>query len=180
MIKRIGFLIALCFSLGAYAQTNVKDIRKEDYLMDFDIMTDLIKRQHPNPFRFVDEKSFDDQVKVLRKKLEESPTYGSFFMNNPLTLIKDAHSSTFPDMTLYADYVKTIRFFPLQAIVFNDKAYINQHSKAIPAGAEILLINDQEIGDIIKQIHVASDAFIPANNNVYITTGISFLNPQAN
>lgn len=179
MTKRFGYLIALCFSIGSYAQTNVKEITKEDYLMDFDVMTNLIKKQHPNPFRFIDEKTFDSQVKELRHRLEESPTYGSFFMNNPITLIKDAHSSAFPDMTLYADYVKTINFFPLQAIVFNERVYVNQHTKEIPAGAEIILINDEEVSEIIKQIHIASDAFIPASNNVYITTGISFLNPTA-
>ncbi len=179
MIKRIVVLTLLLTTYFGQAQTSIADISKEDYLLDFDILVGIIKKQHPNPFRFIDEKTFDQKVKAMRKRLETSPNYGSFYMNNPISLINDAHSNAYPDMLHYGDYVKTVKFFPLKVDVYNNKVYVNQFGGALPNGAELLKINKQEISKWLERMPISADASIPSSNSISFSSGISALNPQA-
>jgi len=131
-------LILVLFSyFSAFAQQDYDKLTKEGLLTDFDFIVKVIKEQHPNPFRFITEKEFDQKATALRKKIEKEPTIENFYLSEPLSLIRDAHASLVPDPTLFDDVLKNMRFFPFKTTVYDNRVFINQYTHEIPQGAEL-------------------------------------------
>ncbi|MBB1138091.1 S41 family peptidase [Myroides sp. WP-1] len=170
--------MALFSCFDALSQNAIKKITKKEYLADFDFMVRIIKEQHPNPFRFIQEETFDKEVAVLRKKLEKEPTYPNFCIVNPISLIRDTHTDVMPDALILDELTKTIRFFPFATSVYNNRVFVNQYTNEIPIGAEILTVNQQKVGDIIAKIANKVDGDIEASTNKDFSQAVSLQFPN--
>lgn len=180
MIKKglllVTLLVSQCFVFG---QKKYSELTKEDYLEDFDILINIVKNQHPNPYRVISEKDFDKKVASIRKNLEEHPSYATFLLSNPIPYIHDAHSSLSTDTTIFEDFTKETHFFPLATLVFNSKVFVNQHNPYIPPGSIIKSVNGIEASKILSRINVSSDGEIKADDAKDFTFYISLMFPDA-
>lgn len=52
MKKKVLILPMTLISILGFSQYSISEISKDAYLKDFDIAVDIIKKQHPNPYRF--------------------------------------------------------------------------------------------------------------------------------
>ena len=179
MVKRSLFLVIfLSFATGILAQKKYQDITAEEYLEDFDILVNIIKKQHPNPFRFVTEKEFDKQIGEIRKDLAKDPNYGNFLLANPFPIIHDAHSGLATDLIVFEDFANSSRFFPLSTFVYEDKVFVNQFNNDIPAGAILLEVNGEAVGKILERIRITRDGNIEANSAKDFTLYSSLMAPN--
>lgn len=180
MIKKGLLLIALLVSSSVVlGQKKYSELTNEDYLIDFDILINIIKNQHPNPFRSISAKEFDKKVAEIRKNLEENPSYGNFLLSNPIPLIHDAHSSLSTDSTIFEDFTKEATFFPVNTIVYDGKVFVNQHNPTIPAGSIITEVNDIESKVYLDRINVTTDGQIVADDAKDFSFYVSLMNPNA-
>lgn len=173
-----NILVTLFCIIGSFAQEKPIDFTREDYLEDFDFIVKLLKQQHPNPFRFITEEKFDQQVALLRKRLEENPTLDIFFLINPLALIRDAHLDLVPDEDLFHSYTKQRTFFPLNTTVYDNRVFVNQYVQELPIGTEIIEVNGQPVLDIIKQIPAKVDGDIEASTQKNFDQYASLIYPH--
>ncbi|MTG98414.1 MULTISPECIES: S41 family peptidase [Myroides] len=165
MIKKYLLLTScLLTQFLVYGQKKYEELTKEDYLKDFDVLVDVIKQQHPNPYRFISEQDFNSSVKKLRSELEKDASYSKFLLSNPLPLIKDAHSGLSTDLMVFEDFSKTATFFPFSTVVFNEKVFVNQFNKYIPAGAIIEKVNGKSAKELLDNIRISSDGLIDVVN----------------
>ncbi|ALU27163.1 MULTISPECIES: S41 family peptidase [Myroides] len=179
MIKKGLLLIALLLSSSfVLGQKKYSELTKEDYLNDFDILINIIKKQHPNPFRTISEKDLDAKVAEIRKKLEENPSYANFLLSNPIPLIHDAHSSLSTDSTVFEDFTKETSFFPINTIVYDGKVFVNQHNPTIPVGSIITKVNDVKSEDYLKRINVTTDGSIEADDAKDFSFYVSLMSPE--
>lgn len=179
-MRRVFWCICLLtLSFGGYAQQDLSTITKKEYLDDFDFLVEVIKKQHPNPYRFIGEKEFDTKADQLRLKLQHDPSYVNFILLNPAILIKDVHISVSPDGLLFRDLEQKMNFFPFSISFFSGKAYVNQHIKELAVGTEILRINGESIQDIITRLPIPTDGAIPITELKDFSIFLSILYPQA-
>ncbi|KUF43276.1 peptidase S41 [Myroides marinus] len=180
MIKKGLLLIALLMSSSVvFGQKKYSELTKEDYLNDFDILINIIKNQHPNPFRSINAKEFDKKVVEIRKNLEENPSYATFLLSNPIPLIHDAHSSLSTDTTIFEDFTKETTFFPMNTIVYEGKVFVNQHNPNIPVGSIITSVNDVNSKSYLDRINVTTDGQIVADDAKDFSFYVSLMNPGA-
>ena len=156
------FLISLIFSNTLSAQTTVKDLKTEDFISDFDILVKIIKKQHPNPYKFISEKSFDHKVDSLRKILVLNPNIYSFGSLSVTKLLKDVHTSLALSDEIGLEVYKAGSYFPYPIYIERGRVFVNIKGKEIPYGAEIISINNSPVRAILKNIGSGnSDGNIP-------------------
>ncbi|MEC4113920.1 S41 family peptidase [Myroides pelagicus] len=176
MIKKSMLLLVCLFvQTLVLGQKKYDELTKDDYLKDFDVLVDIIKNQHPNPYRFITEKKFDSSVKKLRAELASEPTYAKFLLSNPLPFIKDAHSGLTTDLLIFEDFSKTATFFPLSTIVFDNMVFVNQYNNSISAGAVIERVNGKTTAELLDNIRISADGCIDAINAKDFTLYVSLM-----
>lgn len=176
MIKRS--LLLICFLMGVpqvQAQKKHQELTKEDYLEDFDVLVNIIQKQHPNAYRFTTEQEFSENVERLRQELEQNPTYAQFLLSSPLSYINDAHSGLSTDLVFFEDFAKKANFFPFSTVVYNGKVYVNQFGQTIPQGAILVEVNGYKVEDLLQSIKISSDGGIQAINAKDFSLYCSFM-----
>lgn len=171
-------LLLVCFLLGSQimvAQKKYQELTKEDYLEDFDLLVNIIERQHPNPYRFTSKEYFEEKVQNLRQDLEQNPSYAQFLLSSPLSYINDAHAGLTTDLIFFEDFSKQAHFFPFSTIVYNNKVYVNQFGQLIPHGAVLQQVNGREVSDLLESIQISSDGSIEAINSKDFSLYCSFI-----
>lgn len=71
MTKKVLILPMLLISIVGFSQYSISEISKDAYLKDFDIAVDIIKQQHPNPYRFHSKEVLGKKLDSLRKEIEK-------------------------------------------------------------------------------------------------------------
>ena len=176
MKNKFWFTVVMCCcSWGLFSQIKYENLTKEDYLKDFDFFIEVIKKQHPNPFRFITEKAFDKQTKQLREKLAQKPTIENFVFCNPLALIRDAHASIALDDLSFTELCNERSFFPFSTRVFSNRVFVNQFSTQIPIGAEIIRVNGMTVKEILDQIPNSVDGNVQSSSHINFTLYTSIL-----
>lgn len=179
MIKKFLLIAVVLLVQGlSYGQKKYSEMTKEEYLEDFDALVDIVKKQHPNPYRFISEKEFDNQVNQSRKRIEKEPTFANFLLESPIKLIRDAHSGISPDGIFFQDFTKSIRFFPIETAVFNNKVYVNQYTNEIPAGAQIIKVNNITVDKILERVPRKADGNSEASSQMEFSIYTSLMNPD--
>lgn len=160
-MKKILALAMLLISVTSISQYSSSEINTKGYLDDFDIVVDIIRKQHPNPYRFYSKDILDKKIDSLRKIVEKNPTYINFHLNSPIKLLGDGHSTLTPDSNYLEDYFSKGYFFPLMVYAQNGKFYVNHDNQYnVEIGSRIIEINNQKIEDIFAKIPFISDGFI--------------------
>ncbi|MCL1675466.1 S41 family peptidase [Elizabethkingia meningoseptica] len=161
MTKKVFILPMLLIGIAGFAQYSVSEISKDAYLKDFDIAVDIIKKQHPNPYRFHSKEVLDKKLDSLRKEIVKNPAYINFYLNTPTKVLGDGHSSMGTDPNYMEDFLIKTSFFPLATYVQNGNTYVNSNNKyGIEAGSRILEVNNKKISDIFNQVPKTADGSI--------------------
>lgn len=178
-IIKLVILLTFISCYSAFSQVKNIDFTTEEYLQDYDFIVELIKNQHPNPFRFISEEQFEKEAHVLREGLKKEPTLANFLLSNPLTLIRDTHSDLNVDDLVFDAFVKQINFFPLETIVYDQRVFVNQFAREIPLGAEIITVNTKKVTDILAKIPAKVDGDIQGSTQKKFSLYASLLFPKA-
>lgn len=135
---------------------------KQDLKDDFKYAVDLLKRQHPNPYKFTDTVTFNRKMDSLMTRLDRDPSLLSALRYSPVQLFNDVHLKLDYDEEHVIDMFYAINHFPLATTTFKDKIIVNAKGAAIPFGAELLSINKMPAAKVLSEIGYAtySDGFI--------------------
>ncbi|MET7036494.1 S41 family peptidase [Elizabethkingia miricola] len=178
MTKKVLILPMLLISIVGFSQYSISEISKDAYLKDFDIAVDIIKQQHPNPYRFHSKEVLGKKLDSLRKEIEKNPTYIGFYMNTPTKVLGDGHSSMGMESNYMEDYVSKTSFFPLATYVQNGNTYINSNNKYdVEAGSRILEVNNKKIGDLFSKASRQADGSIKVED-LDMSSVISYTNAK--
>ncbi|WP_288789080.1 S41 family peptidase [Elizabethkingia miricola] len=178
MTKKVLILPMLLISIVGFSQYSISEISKDAYLKDFNIAVDIIKQQHPNPYRFHSKEVLGKKLDSLRKEIEKNPTYIGFYMNTPTKVLGDGHSSMGMESNYMEDYVSKTSFFPLATYVQNGNTYINSNNKyGVEAGSRILEVNNKKIGDLFSKASRQADGSIKVED-LDMSSVISYTNAK--
>ncbi|WP_341835632.1 S41 family peptidase [Chitinophaga pollutisoli] len=157
-----GILMSL-LTTSAMAQLQpFTGFTRQDLKDDFTYAVDLLKRQHPNPYKFSDTVTFNRKMDSLLARLDKDPSLLSALRYSPVQLFNDVHLKLDYDEERVIDVFYGIHHFPLATATFKDKIIVNAKGTSIPFGAEILSINKMPAAKILSEIGYAtySDGFI--------------------
>lgn len=178
MTKKVFILPMLLISMAGSAQYSISEINRDAYLKDFDIAVDIIKKQHPNPYRFHSKEVLVQKLDSLRREIEKNPTYINFHMNTPTKVLGDGHCSISTDYNYMEDFISKASFFPLATYVQNGNTYVNSNNRYnVEAGSRILKVNNKRISDIFRQIPKSADGNIKVED-VDMSLYISYSNAK--
>ncbi|MYY27338.1 S41 family peptidase [Elizabethkingia anophelis] len=178
MKKKVLILPMTLISILGFSQYSISEISKDAYLKDFDIAVDIIKKQHPNPYRFNSKEVLEKKLDSLRKEVEKNPTYINFHLNTPTKVLGDGHSSLGMESNYMEDYVSKTSFFPLATYVQNGNTYINSNNKyGVEAGSRILEVNNKKIGDLFSKASKQADGSIKVED-LDMSSVISYTNAK--
>lgn len=157
-----GMLMSL-LTTSAMAQIQpFKAFTRQDLKDDFIYAVDLLKRQHPNPYKFTDTATFKRRMDSLMARVDNDTSLVSAFRYSPAQLLHDVHLKLDYNEDHVVDVLYGIHHFPLATTTFKDKIIVNARGASIPFGAEILSINKMPAAILLREISYASysDGFI--------------------
>lgn len=163
-ISRTGFTALLAvYGLNSTAQLKeLPELKKEDLISDYRLAMDILKKQHPNPFKFVDSADFDKKVDSLMKLAEAQDNVFSVLQYSPIQLVRDVHTNMQFSADNNRDMISNLKFFPFPVLIEKGKILVNIKGESLPYAAEIVSINKQSAKAIIESLSSASysDGFI--------------------
>lgn len=153
-------------ALISSAQVNkFEDFSKEDLVKDYQLAMDIIKKQHPNPYKFIDSVTLDRKVDSLMKLAMDQKSALSALQFSPLYLIRDVHTHCRFSEEISKDVLGSMYFFPLPVLIERGKILVNIKGAQIPFGSDVLSINNQSTKDLLASMEGAS------YSDGYINTG---------
>lgn len=163
-ISKTGFTALLAvYGLNSTAQLKeLPELKKEDLISDYRLAMDILKKQHPNPFKFVDSADFDKKVDSLMKLAEAQDNVFSVLQYSPIQLVRDVHTNMQFSADNNRDMISNLKFFPFPVLIEKGKILVNIKGESLPYAAEIVSINKQSAKAIIESLSSASysDGFI--------------------
>ncbi len=161
-MKTLLFSIILLFFIPCISQTLIIDeLTLDDYLTDLSLLNQLIKKQHPNPYKIISEKEQLKEKKHAIALLKKTPTYPNFL--KCINRIGDGHLAYSLPEEFTSDMIEKSSFFPFPVFVKDHKIFINIKSKLLPYGTEITKIQDITSHELVDRMnkHIHGD-----NNNM--------------
>lgn len=166
LMKTGIFLICILPSQFLSAQEKkISELTKDDFVADFELAMNILKKTHPNPYKFKDSLAFNHQADSLRQELEKNPTFPAFLKIMNSSMIPDVHLSASVSEKNEEEWHKASTFFPYPVIIERGRMFINIQGKPVPFGSEVVSIN----GITTKQILKEFDKFSLSDG--YIATG---------
>lgn len=157
-----GVLMSL-LSISVQAQVQpFTGFTRQDLKDDFKYAVELLKKQHPNPYKFTDTVTFNGKMDSLMNRLDKDPSLPGALRYSPVQLFNDVHLKLDYDEERVVDVLYSINHFPLALTTFKDRIIVNAKGETIPFGAEIMSINKMPATKLLSEINYAtySDGFI--------------------
>lgn len=165
--------VMLASSLATAAQDNAfTAFTKEDLIADFRLAMDILKAQHPHPYKFIDSASYGRKVDSLMQLMATAKDVPGCSRYSPIYLLRDVHTSVAYSEENGRDIYGKINFLPFPVIVERGNMLVNIKGEAIPYGAEIVSINQMSVDEMLKAI--ASSL----HSDGHIQTGIDRVYPD--
>ncbi|QJB31810.1 hypothetical protein HF329_10945 [Chitinophaga oryzae] len=165
--------VLACACLQAPAQEKkLASLTKEDFIADFRLAVDILKKQHPNPYKFIDSATFMHRVDSLMDRMAKEPDMMTSLQYSPIYLVRDVHTSLRLSNDNSRELYSNLRFFPYPVIIERERMFVNIKGATIPYGAEILSINNKSVKDILQSLSTS------AYSDGFITTGMDRLYPE--
>jgi C-terminal processing protease CtpA/Prc len=159
--------ILLSSGLTAAAQDHAfTGFTKEDLVADFRLAMDILKAQHPHPYKFIDSATYTRRVDSLLKLMSGAADVAGCSRYSPIQLVRDVHTSIAYSDDNGRELYSRINFLPFPVIVERGKMLVNIKGETIPFGAEIVSINQMPVNEMLDAI--ASSVYSDGN----IQTGI--------
>lgn len=173
MKKLTPYVVAI---LLIYCSSNEKkpvsfDINKKfkinDLKEDYTVLQSALEEAHPGIYRYITKEKFDALFDSLKSEIRSEKTEIEFFrfISPIIAQIRCGHTS----ISLSNNYRKYMteqsKYFPLQLKFISNKAYVLKsfsQEEIIPAGSEIISINQKKISEIIEMIF----KMIPSDGNI--------------
>ncbi|MBL1411210.1 S41 family peptidase [Sphingobacterium faecale] len=158
-------LISLIFiGLGQLWAQEDKDflLTKERIIADFKLASDILKKQHPHPYKFVDSVRLDQQLDSLMHLAQQEEDVYAILQYSPLQLFRDVHTKLQLSAENSKQTIRHTRFFPFPVIIEKGRIFVNSRGGSIPYGAEVLTVNGQPSSIIMQMLapNSYSDGFI--------------------
>lgn len=161
----LTMLLTWCFN--TIAQLNrlpdeLPNITKEGLIADYRLAIDILKKQHPNPYKFIDSADLNRKVDSLLQKVSEQKNVFSCVQYSPIQLLRDVHTKISFSEENNRELLSNMNYFPLPVIIERGKMLVNIKGSAIPFASELVSINQQSINEIIASLTSStySDGFI--------------------
>lgn len=165
--------IMLASGLTAVGQDNAfTAFTKEDLIADFRLAMNILKAQHPHPYKFIDSASYTRKVDSLLQLMAGASDVQACSRYSPIQLIRDVHTSIAYSEDNGRELFSKINFLPFPVIVERGKMLVNIKGETIPYGAEIVSTNQMPVNEMLDAISssVYSDG--------HIQTGIDRVYPD--
>ncbi len=168
-ISRSGMAILLaaaCYNGNAQTK-ELPDLTKEGLIADYRLAMQILKQQHPNPFKFIDSISYNRKVDSLLALAGKQDNVFSVMQYCPIQLVRDVHTNMAFSEDNNREMVGTINYFPFPVIIERGKILVNSKGAAIPYASEIISINRQPAQDLISSFtaNSYSDGNIPTGTD---------------
>lgn len=161
------------YCLNATAQEKkLSGLTKEDLISDYKLAVEILKKQHPNPYKFIDSITFQHRVDSLMNLAAQQPDLLSAVQYSPVYLVKDVHTNLSFSNDNGKELYGMINFFPFPVVIEREKIFINIKGGSIPFGAELVSINNVPVKEILQALAA------PAYSDGHITTGMDRLYPN--
>ncbi len=172
MISGAAALLALCSMRVSAQEKKLANLTREDFIADFKLAVEILKQQHPNPYKFIDSVTFQRKVDSLMTKAATAPDVLSCLQYSPVYLVRDVHTSLSVSNDNAKELYSMINFFPFPVVIERGKILINIKGGSIPFGAEVISINGVPAKDLLQALST------PAYSDGYITSGMDRLYPN--
>lgn len=150
-----AILVSYCFITSAQEKT-LPGLKQADLIADYRLAVDILKKQHPNPYKFIDSISLERKADSLIKKAAAQPGILSSRQFSPIQLIRDVHTNMSFSAENSRDIYAMIDFFPFPVVIEREKIFINIKGTEIPFGSEVLRINNMPVKDIISALSAST------------------------
>ncbi|QEC42109.1 S41 family peptidase [Pseudobacter ginsenosidimutans] len=156
-----ALLAAFCLN-GTAQSKEAGALKKEDLVSDYKLAMDILKKQHPNPFKFIDSADYDRKVDSLLTLAEKANDAYAVMQYLPVQLVRDVHTSLSLSGENYQQVIKDLRYFPFPVLIDKEKIFVNIKGVEIPYASELLSINKQPASDLVRSLSAFSycDGFI--------------------
>ncbi len=164
-MKTSLFYILFCLSILAPAhaesQSTPGKFNADELRRDLSEIRDKLVQNHPAPYLFTSKDSFDVIFTSLLKKIDHPMNAGEYFLM-AASLVESIHCGhtwiSLPETFWKPD---TAIFLPISLMFIGDKVYASKSYEDIPAGAEVIGINDQPVKVIMTALekYVNADGF---------------------
>ncbi|WP_212004881.1 S41 family peptidase [Chitinophaga sp. HK235] len=172
LIFGAGAMLALSCLHTSAQEKKLASLTKEDFIADFRLAVDILKKQHPNPYKFTDSLTFERSVDSLLKVMGKESDMLACLQYSPVYLVRDVHTSLRLSNDHSRELYASMRFFPFPVVIERGKIFVNIKGAAIPFGAEITSINNTPAKDVLRSL--ATSAY----SDGFITTGMDRLYPD--
>lgn len=151
MIKqfmRFFLIVTVMFiSCRSIAQIHLDSIKKEDFISDFNLAVDIIKKNHPNPFAFINEQDYDKKADSLKALLIAKPDVFTF-----IKVLQQTGTTVELDYQVGQQLFERLAFFPYPVILKTGRIFVNILNTEIPLGSEIVEINGISVLEILTDL----------------------------
>lgn len=157
-IARTGMIAGLtlaCFTSTAQLK-ELPELSKKGLIADYKLAMEILKKQHPNPFKFIDSASYDRKADSLLKLAEAQDNVFAVVQYSPIQLIRDVHTNLQLSEENTRDVISQVNFFPFPVLIEKGKLFVNIKGETIPFASEIISIDNKPAKDIIESLSAAS------------------------
>jgi hypothetical protein len=137
-------------------------LTREGVIADYRLAMDILKKQHPNPYKFIDSMDLNRKVDSLMKLAAMQNNAFAAVRFNPVQFLRDVHTNVSFSEDNTKEVLSNINFFPLPVLIERGKIFVNIKGDKIPYAADLVTINSQPAKDIIANLSGStySDGFI--------------------
>ena len=188
--KNYDFLIVLNNADTCYTRISTMNAAKETEIntvslnmleeqmlkRDFTIFREALQNEHPGLYRYKSKREMDrlfDSCFVTLNHSMTSLEFGKSIMFL-ISSMEDGHTGTNIPRLLMNYYPPNKKMFPLQIFFILNKAYVLcGNTKELPAGTEILAIDNMPVGEIKNTLlrYLSSDGSIVTKKNHVLNNG---------
>jgi hypothetical protein len=154
MARCIFFFFFLLGATGCFAQATLS---RRQAIEDIDVYIRTMKASHYDPFRYIPVNDYNKRIAEIKNTIGDSISTRDFiFLFYQVTaLLHDAHSTPQLGQPIFQEEYKKEQFFPYRLVQEKDTLYAPLQlatELGIPAGAEILDINGENLSALFKQV----------------------------
>lgn len=158
-VKIILSFALLISSISCFSQVIIS---KQNAVDDIDTYVNTIHASHFDPFMYITKDKYLKEIRSIKASIGDSIDVKQFVnvLYQVTSLLNDGHSTPSISQPIFKDDYKKDLFLPVEFVVEKDKLYSSSktfRACGIPAGAEILSINEKEVSPLLVQVqkHIA-------------------------
>lgn len=164
----ITLILCAILLFGCSNKQNIdRTFSRDAYWEDLEQLVDSIQENHPQPYEFITEKSFNDLVDEKKATISSSTTLGEFIWicKSIMAAIGCSHSNVSIGSRLGEIDLPGSILFPMDVKYIDSALYVIDplsNKALIQPGAEIVSINDIGVQELKKEMKkaISSDGYI--------------------